>query len=111
MGSVGGGLLLLVTITVTIVCLILQKYILSAKLNQRCEKSSDDKTTTENSVACKPVPHARSECQVWNSTWHQQSADNLTDSELDTEQNVACGSPTDHGDILISLKSNIAYYK
>ena len=111
MGSVGGGLLLLVTVTVTIVCLILKKYNLSA--NQKFEKSSNDKTTTENSVACKPVPHSVNvEFGIAHGiTDQQQSANNLIDSKLDTEQNVVYGSPTDHGDIQISLKSNVAYYK
>ena len=105
MGSLlGGGLLLLVTITVTIVCLILKKYNLSA--NQRFEKSSNDEATTENSVACKPVLHA-----VSGITDQQRSANNLTDSKMDIEQNVVCGSSTDHGDIQISLKSNVAYCK
>lgn len=105
MGSIGGGLLLLVTITVTIICLILKKYNLSA--NQRFEKSCNDETTTENSVACKPVLHA-----VSGITDQQRSANNLIDSKLDIEQNVVrAGSSTDHGDIQISLKSNVAYYK
>ena len=97
-------MLLLVTITVMIICLALQKCNLSA--NQRFEKSSNDKTTTENSVACKPVLHA-----VSGITDQQRSANNLIDSKLDIEQNVVRGSSIDHGDIQISLKSNVAYCK
>ena len=104
MGSVSGGLLLLVAFTIMIVCLIMKKYNLSA--NQRFEKSSNDETTTENSVASKPVLHA-----VSGITDQQRSANNLIDSKMDIEQNVVCGSPTDQGDIQISLKSNVAYYK
>ena len=97
-GSVGGSLLLLVTIASTVIVLWKWKtYNLSA--NQTFESTNKPITLHTATV--------NADFGVIHGITEQQSPENW-DSKLDMEHNVAYGSSSD---AQISLTSNVAYYK